>query len=60
MEGKKIQEVNLINFLKSNVHKDIKTQENECNKYIDDWQTANNKTYPQTDDITVLGIKLNN
>ena len=55
--GKKFKSRIFQNILKNNAHLSMKEQGFKLNTIIEDWKTGHSEKHPQTDDITVVGVK---
>lgn len=57
-QGKKFLSKQLEKVLLNNSQENMNTQKNALLKALNDWQNNGNHIYEQTDDITVIGIKI--
>ncbi|MBI5219809.1 MAG: SpoIIE family protein phosphatase [Bacteroidia bacterium] len=57
-KGRKFYEKPLKEMLLANSHLSMTEQKEILNKTIEDWKNGYTEKYEQTDDITVLGIKI--
>lgn len=61
-DGKKIGQKNFVDYLTQTSLLDINEQKEKLDKYINDWKFSFDKNaqehYLQTDDITILGVKI--
>jgi tetratricopeptide (TPR) repeat protein len=57
--GKKFKSKNLNKLLFENSNQPMVAQKKIIEKELSDWMNSNNNNYEQTDDITILGLKIN-
>ncbi|MBI5217781.1 MAG: SpoIIE family protein phosphatase [Bacteroidia bacterium] len=57
-KGKKFYEIQFKEMILANSHLSMEKQKEILDKTIEEWKNGNAEKYDQTDDITVLGIKI--